>query len=140
MSNNSTASIILASSSKSRRLMLENAGLEFEIAPPRVDEEEVKHSLQAAGASAADTAQALAELKALRISKDFPEHFVIGADQMLECGTIWFDKPADLDHARAHLSAPSRENPYIAKCRLCRQRKYDYLAPRKRSTACHAEL
>ncbi|MEH6404823.1 MAG: Maf family protein [Sneathiella sp.] len=105
MSNNATASIILASSSKSRRIMLENAGLEFEIAPPRVDEEEVKHSLHAAGASAAETAQALAELKALRISKDFPEHFVIGADQMLECGPVWFDKPVDMDHAKAHLSA-----------------------------------
>ncbi len=101
----SPSKVILASSSKSREILLKNAGLTFEIMPPSVDEEEMKYSMRAAGATAAETAVSLAELKAMRISKHFPDHFIIGADQMLECGSLWFDKPADRDHARAHLTA-----------------------------------
>ena len=97
--------VILASGSKTRATVLKNAGVEFEQISPRVDEEEVKLSMQAAGASAVDTAVALAELKALKISKDYPEHLVIGADQMLECNGIWFDKPVDMSHAKAHLTS-----------------------------------
>ena len=47
----------------------------------------------------------LAELKAQRVSQRHKDALVIGADQMLQCGGIWFDKPADLDHARGHLIA-----------------------------------
>ena len=97
--------IILASSSQSRKNLLKNAGVSFEPISPNVDEDEVKYSMQSAGVSAADTAVSLAELKAMRISRDFPNHFVVGADQMLECGDVWFDKPADMEHARAHLMA-----------------------------------
>jgi nucleoside triphosphate pyrophosphatase len=100
----SESELILASSSASRKMLLENAGLDFHVMPPRVDEEELKHSLQAAGATAAETAVSLAELKAMRISRDYPNHFIIGADQMLECGPVWFDKPVDMDHAKAHLT------------------------------------
>lgn len=50
-----------------------------------------------------DTAVALAELKASRISRNQPGAFVIGADQILACNGVWFDKPPDMDHARAHL-------------------------------------
>lgn len=97
------SSVVLASSSAARATLLTNAGISFDQVSPRVDEEEMKHSLQAAGASAADTAIALAELKALRISRDYPGHLIIGADQMLECGSVWFDKPVDMLHAKAHL-------------------------------------
>lgn len=105
MSETGDVELVLASASKSRRVLLENAGLEFHTIPATVDESELKHSLQAAGASALETAIALAELKALKISRDFPNHLVIGADQMLECNGIWFDKPPDMTHARAHLSS-----------------------------------
>jgi septum formation protein len=30
---------------------------------------------------------------------------VLGCDQMLECGGVWFDKPPDRAHAAAHLRA-----------------------------------
>ena len=97
--------VILASSSSSRATLLKNAGVAFEQLSPRVDEEEMKHSMQAAGASASETAVALAELKALKISKEVPDALVIGADQMLECGSVWFDKPVDMTYAKAHLTA-----------------------------------
>ena len=95
--------LVLASQSASRARLLERAGLQFHIQPARVDEDEVKHAMQGEKAPAADAAVALAELKASRISRQVPEAFVIGADQILECNNIWFDKPVDMDHARAHL-------------------------------------
>lgn len=105
MTNTDIPGLILASGSSTRKMILENAGLDFHVRVANVDEDELKHSLKAAGASAEDTAVALAELKASRVSKEFPEFLVIGADQMLECNDIWFDKPIDMEHARAHLMA-----------------------------------
>lgn len=98
-------SVVLASASQSRATVLRNAGVSIETKPADIDEESVKKSMQQAGHSAADVASRLAELKALEISQHCPGQLVIGADQMLQCGGIWFDKPVDRDHARAHLQA-----------------------------------
>ena len=97
--------LILASASKSRANMLRAAGVAVEIVPAHADEDAVKASLQAAGATAADCATALAELKAVQVSQRHPEVLVIGADQMLECEGRWFDKPKDQEGARGHLLA-----------------------------------
>ncbi|TQV79978.1 Maf family protein [Denitrobaculum tricleocarpae] len=97
--------VILASGSTSRRSLLTNAGLQFGVEAAHVDEDEIKLALKAEGASAAQTAETLAELKAQRVSRRYPGVLVIGADQMLECNGVWFDKPEDLDHAAAHLVA-----------------------------------
>lgn len=97
--------VILASASSSRRAILENAGIAFSAQPASIDEEEVKLALKAEGASAIEAAESLAELKAQRLSQQHPEALVIGADQILLCGAVWFDKPADLSHAAAHLKA-----------------------------------
>ena len=95
--------LILASGSAARRQMLEAAGLTFEVDAPRVDEEAAKASLRAGGLKPRDQADALAELKALSVSRSRPD-FVIGADQMLALGSEVFDKPKDLDEARQHLT------------------------------------
>ena len=100
-----TRAIILASASKSRATLLRAAGVNIEIIPAHADEDAVKASLKAEGASAADCAEALAELKAVQIAQRHHEALVIGADQMLECEGRWFDKPADLAGVRAHLTA-----------------------------------
>jgi septum formation protein len=97
--------LILASASASRSAMLRNAGLAIAQEPAGVDEDMVKHSLRAEGADAAHVAVTLADLKAQQVSRNHPDAFVIGADQMLECNGIWFDKPPDIDHARGHLEA-----------------------------------
>lgn len=89
--------------------MLRDAGVAVENMPPRVDEDEIKASYRGEGAGVEDTAIALAELKAQSVSRKImgaaPGRFVLGADQMLECGGIWFDKPVDLQAARAQLGA-----------------------------------
>jgi len=95
--------LILASASKSRANLMRAAGLDFEQVPAHVDEDAIKVSLKAEGAAAADCALALAEFKAGTVSQRYPEALVIGADQMLECEGVWFDKPKDLAGARSHL-------------------------------------
>lgn len=98
-------SVVLASASRSRATVLRNAGVSIEQIPADIDEESVKTSMRHAGDSAAAVAHRLAELKARAISRRHPDRLVIGADQMLQCGNVWFDKPVDRDHAGAHLRA-----------------------------------
>ncbi|RJF93727.1 Maf family protein [Sphingomonas cavernae] len=88
--------LILASQSSTRRAMLEAAGVTFDAMTPGVDEESAKASLRAQGLSARDLADALAELKALRLSQRIPGALVLGSDQTLalDDGTM-LDKAAD---------------------------------------------
>jgi len=95
--------LILASQSLSRRALLEGAGVKFEAMPADVDEAAIKESARAEGHSAADTAILLADAKAARIARRYPEATIIGADQMLVCEGEWYDKPEDLAAARRHL-------------------------------------
>jgi septum formation protein len=97
--------LILASGSATRRAMLAAAGLAVIPSPPAVDEAEVKASMRAEGGSPADVAEALAVLKAQRVSRRYPGDLVIGADQMLDCDGVWYDKPADRAAARDQLLA-----------------------------------
>ena len=93
--------VVLASASEVRANLLRAAGVPFEAAPAHVDEAEVKHSMR--GEPVEAVVEALAFLKAQQVSRRFPDTLVIGADQMLECGGKRFDKPQDLDQARAQL-------------------------------------
>ena len=95
-------SLILASESAVRRRLLEAAGLAFEVEIPSVDEEAAKASLRAEGLKPRDQADALAELKALSVSRRRPG-FVIGADQMLAIEGETLDKPKNIAEARDHL-------------------------------------
>lgn len=101
----SAPAVVLASASAVRSGLLSAAGVPFTTAAAHVDEDEVKRAFRAEGAEAVDAATALAEMKARRIAAAHPGALVIGADQILTLGPDWFDKPADMDHARAHLRA-----------------------------------
>ncbi len=100
-----TVPLILASGSQTRREMLARAGVEMLAEAAPIDEREIRMSFTAEGRSAEECAEALAELKAARIAGRHPGALVIGADQILDCNGIWFEKPADRDHARAQLQA-----------------------------------
>lgn len=97
--------LVLASASPARAILLENAGFRVTRAPAAIDEDEVKKAFRREGADAAACAMALATTKAERVSQRHRGAIVVGADQILVCGDLWFDKPADLDHARAQLIA-----------------------------------
>ena len=70
--------LILASQSASRKMMLAAAGIDFTAHAAGVDEEAVKASLAHLGGR--DLADALAELKAVKISRRFPDALVLGCD------------------------------------------------------------
>jgi len=83
--------------------MLENAGVTLDAVRARVDEYMIKQSMLVDGAPPRDIADKLAELKAMRVSSQYPGQLVLGADQVLVHDGVIFDKPPDLDAARAQL-------------------------------------
>lgn len=97
--------VVLASQSRIRQTMLVNAGVVVACEPAHVDESELKNAMRADGARVDAIAEALAELKATRVSRRHPGALVIGADSMIECGDVQFDKPPDTAHAVAQLLA-----------------------------------
>lgn len=94
--------LILASQSQARRAMLDVAGVPHEAMRPGVDEDSAKASL--AALSPRDLADALAELKAVKLSGRHPEALVLGCDSVvtLEDGTL-LDKPESREQAADHL-------------------------------------
>jgi septum formation protein len=98
-----TPDLVLASGSAVRRILLENAGLRVIASPARVDEAALRDSLVAEGADPRDIADALAEMKAQRVSRKMPGQLVLGCDQVLDLGGDILSKPAGRDDARAQL-------------------------------------
>jgi len=98
--------IVLASASAARAAMLTAAGVSFAAHPAHVDEVALRHSLT--GQPAARVADALAEVKALKLSPRFPGQLVLGADQLLvtAAGAL-LDKPVDRAAAAEQLRALS---------------------------------
>nr|WP_081504179.1 nucleoside triphosphate pyrophosphatase [Sphingomonas sp. PAMC 26621] len=96
--------LVLASQSASRRAMLTAAGIPFEAVSAHVDEDSAKAALLGDGLAPRDLADALAELKALKVSSRDGAALVLGCDSIvaIEDGTL-LDKPTSRDEAAAHL-------------------------------------
>lgn len=101
--------LVLASQSASRRAMLSAAGVTFEAVAAGVDEQSAKAALRGEGLAARDMADALAELKAIKVSSGAPlsnggQALVLGSDSIvaLEDGTM-LDKPESREQAADHL-------------------------------------
>jgi septum formation protein len=97
-------SLILASGSSARKAMLTAAGLAFSVRPAGIDERSIEIPLLAGGASPADVAAALAEEKALAVSRAAAGALVVGADQTLDLDGERWTKPATLSAAREQLA------------------------------------
>jgi septum formation protein len=97
-----SARLVLASGSGVRAMLLRNAGLDFDVQPADVDEDAIKQAFS--DLSPEDLALKLAEEKALAISAVRSGDLVIGADQILECDGVLFDKPKGYDGARDHMN------------------------------------
>ncbi len=97
--------VLLASESRTRVALLRQAGISCTVERAGIDEDEIKRGLRLEKAKAVEAAETLAEFKAVKVSRRHAGALVIGADQILECEGEWFGKPADLDRARAQLSA-----------------------------------
>jgi septum formation protein len=98
-----TRALILASASPIRLKLLQQSGLEVTAKAARIDEESLRQSLQADAASPLDIADALAEMKARKISEKHPESLVLGCDQVLAFQSRIYGKPATLEEASVQL-------------------------------------
>lgn len=92
--------IVLASTSASRKAMLESAGVQFTARSPAIDERALEAEM--AGAEPGEIAQALAAAKAAAIT-DAGHRLVLGSDSLAEAGGRRFDKPRTRAEAAEHL-------------------------------------
>ncbi len=93
--------IVLASNSRYRGELLRKLGLEFISHGGEVDE------TAKAGETAPQLATRLAIDKAASVAKLFPEHLIIGSDQVAVCDDFMLGKPGDRDNAIRQLTAQS---------------------------------
>ncbi len=94
---NEPRSLVLASTSRYRRELLERLGLPFTVVAPDVDE--TAHPDEAAGA----TALRLAEAKARVVAARYGDALVIGSDQVADCAGRHVGKPGHREAALAQL-------------------------------------
>jgi septum formation protein len=95
--------LILASQSKTRQMLLGNAGIACEAIPADINERVLQQTSGLSDPGA--IAGLLAREKALFVSHKNPDRFVVGADQTLALGTRLFNKPAGRAQALDQLRA-----------------------------------
>ena len=95
-------SLILASASSSRKLLLTAAGVSFTVDPADLDEAALMAGLKDAGAEV--MARRLAEEKALAVSRRHPGRIVLGGDSVIAFEGGHLSKCASLQEARALLA------------------------------------
>ncbi|MGC4116766.1 MAG: nucleoside triphosphate pyrophosphatase [Myxococcales bacterium] len=103
----SVPELILASTSRFRRALLEAAALPFRAVAPEVDED------APSGVTPRQLARALALKKAQAVSTRFPSALVIGSDQTAELDGALLRKPRSRAEARAQLTAMSGRVHYL---------------------------
>lgn len=96
--------IVLASGSSTRAALFRAAGLAFRMATPRIDEQAIKASLSAEGASPRAIADAIAEAKARKVGPRHAGAITFGSDQVLDLDGEMLSKPADPAAARAQIA------------------------------------
>jgi septum formation protein len=95
--------LILASQSRTRQMLLANAGLGCEALPADIDERAIQQNSELLAPG--EIASLLAREKALWVSSRKLGHYVIGADQTLALGDRLFNKPRDRRQAGEQLGA-----------------------------------
>jgi septum formation protein len=93
--------LILASQSSARKMLLTNAGLEFQAITADIDERGIQ--ADSALSDPREIALLLAREKAKAVSAHHSDRYVIGADQTLALGERLFNKPAGRPEAMAQL-------------------------------------
>lgn len=93
--------IVLASGSQYRAELLRKLNLDFTRCSSDVDESAIE------GESAEGLATRLSKAKAVAISARYPNHLIIGSDQVAICGDKILNKPGSREQAVAQLKAQS---------------------------------
>lgn len=91
--------LILASSSRYRRELLDRLGLEYTCVSPDIDESALE------GETPKDTALRLSEAKARAVAAEHPGAVVIGSDQVADLNGVKLGKPHTFENAVKQLEA-----------------------------------
>lgn len=105
--------LILASTSRTRHALVEAAGILAQTAAPGVDERAIEEPFRISGAPIEDLALILAREKALAVSQREPGRYVLGADQTLECDGVQFNKPVNVEKAKAQIATLSGRTHHL---------------------------
>ncbi len=100
--------LLLASSSPYRRKLLEQLDIEFEWASPDVDESPLPNE------QPIDLVARLARTKAQTLAAQYPNHWIVGSDQVACLDHRMLGKPGNIENARRQL-------------RGCRGRRVEFL-------------
>ncbi len=85
--------IILASQSGVRKQILDKYKIDNEVIVSNVDEDEIKDSLLAEGATPSIISKNLAEIKSIKVSSRNPDRLVLGADSVISINDELINKP-----------------------------------------------
>lgn len=107
MIDNEKLNLVLASQSQARKNLLTGAGIGFEAIASGIDEQIIKRQNAMLKKSPADTAQDLADAKAIFVSKVNLNKLVLGSDQICHLGGEILNKPKTKVNLFAHLKALS---------------------------------
>jgi len=91
--------IILASKSEVRKKILMEHGIDCDVIPSNVDEDQVKESLLKEKATPTIISKNLAELKANKISRKKQDRIVLGADSVIDLNGELISKPNNRNEA-----------------------------------------
>ena len=105
--------IILASKSGVRKQILDKYKIQCEVVVSNVDEDEIKISLLAEGASPLEVSKNLAEIKSIKVSTKHPDRLVLGADSVISHNNKIINKPKSRDQALEILKKLNNSKHYL---------------------------
>ena len=105
--------IILASKSKVRKDILTEHNIDCEVIQSNVDEDPIKDSLIAEGATPEIISKNLAELKANKVSSNVYDKLVLGADSVIDLNGELISKPSSREEAMNILRKLNGKSHYL---------------------------
>ncbi len=105
--------IVLASKSKVRKDILTEHNIDCEVIQSNVDEDSIKDSLIAEGASPEIISKNLAELKANKVSSNVYDKLVLGADSVIDLNGELISKPSSREEAMNILRKLNGKSHYL---------------------------
>ena len=105
--------IILASKSKVRKDILTEHNIDCEVIQSNIDEDPIKDSLIAEGATPEIISKNLAELKANKVSSNLYDKLVLGADSVIDLNGELISKPTSRNEAMNILRKLNGKSHYL---------------------------
>ena len=105
--------IVLASKSKVRKDILTEHNIDCEVIQSNVDEDPIKDSLIAEGATPEIISKNLAELKANKVSSNVYDKLVLGADSVIDLNGELISKPSSREEAMNILRKLNGKSHYL---------------------------